>query len=84
MFLKDLVDWRSLGLALGLHYPTLEMIAEEQCGNIGRCKIEMLAVWLKQKNNASRAQEGDPSWPVLRAALKRIEEEELANRILVS
>ena len=82
MFLKDLVDWRSLGLALGLHYPTLEMIAEEQCGNIGRCKIEMLAAWLKQKDSVS--QEGVPSWQVLRAALWRIGEKELASRIIVS
>ena len=72
MFVKDLVDWQSLGLALGLCYPTLEMIAEEQRGNIAHCKTKMLAAWLQQQDNC--CQNGVPSWSVLRAALRRMGE----------
>ena len=80
MFLKDLVDWQSLGLALGLRYPTLEMITKEKHGDIGECKLKMLAAWLKQQHSVS--QKGVPSWSVLRDALKRIEENELADKII--
>ena len=82
MFLKNVVDWQSLGLALGLLYPTLEMIAKEKHGDIGECKIEMLAAWLKQQDNTF--QKGIPSWSVLQAALRSIEDNQLASRIPVS
>ena len=39
--LKNLVDWQSLGLELGLLYPTLKRIKKEQCGDINDCKMEM-------------------------------------------
>ena len=80
MFVKDLVDWQSLGLALGLRYPTLKMIMKEKHGNIGECKLEMLAAWLQQQDNVS--QQGVPSWSVLRAAQRRIRENELADQLL--
>ena len=80
MSVKDLVDWQSLGLALGLRYPTLEMIAEEQRGNIGQCKMKMLAAWLQQQDNVR--QKGVPSCSVLQAALRRVGENELADKII--
>ena len=80
MFLKNLVDWQSLGLALGLLYPTLEMIAKEKHGDIGECKMKMLAAWLQQKDNVP--QKGDPSWSVLQGALRRMGENELADKII--
>ena len=80
MFLKNLVDWQSLGLALGLLYPTLKMIAKEQRGDIEECKMEMLAAWLQQKDNVP--QKGDPSWSVLQGALRRMGENELADKII--
>ena len=80
MFLKNFLDWQSLGLALGLLYPTVKMIAKEQHGDIGECKMEMLAGWLQQKDNVS--QKGVPSWSVLRAALRRMGENELADKII--
>ena len=79
MFLRNLIDWQSLGLALGLLYPTLEMIAKEKHGNIGECKMEMLAAWLKKEDNVP--QKGDLSWLVLQSALRRMGENELADRI---
>ena len=75
--LKNLVDWQSLGLELGLFYTTLEIIEREQHGNITMCKIKMLAAWLQQRDNVS--QKGVPSWSVLRTALKEIGEGQLAS-----
>ena len=76
-FLKNVVDWQSLGLELGLLYPTLEQIEEEQRGVIIKCKTKMLAAWLQQQDNVS--QNGVPSWSVLRTALRSIGENELAS-----
>ena len=76
-FLKSVVDWQSLGLELGLLYPTLEQIEDEQRGAIVKCKTKMLAAWLQQQDNVS--QNGVPSWSVLRTALRSIGENELAS-----
>ena len=80
MTLKNLNDWQSLGLALGLLYHTLERIEEEQRGAIEKCKIKMIAAWLEKKDNVSK--NGDPSWVVLRTALVNIDENELADKII--
>ena len=79
MFLKDLVDWLNLGLALGLLYPTLQLI-ERDSGNTDGCKTKMLAAWLQQQDNVP--QEGVPSWSVLQTALRRMGENELAGKII--
>ena len=76
-FLKNVVDWQSLGLELGLLYPTLKRIKKEQHGDISDCVMEMLAAWLQQQDNVSR--KGVPSWSVLRTALRSIGENELAS-----
>ena len=78
--IHDLNDWKELGLQLGLLYPTLERIDREQRGRISGCKIDMLTAWLEQQDNVS--QRGVPSWSVLRGALQRIGEHELADRIV--
>ena len=78
-FLKNLVDWQSLGLELGLLYPTLEQIDEEQRGIIDKCKTKMLAAWLQQQDYVS--QRGIPSWAVLKTALEQIGEHQLASEI---
>ena len=80
MTLKNLNDWQSLGLALGLLYPTLERIEMEQRGNITMCKTKMLAAWLQQQDNVS--QNGVPSWSVLRTALEEIGERQLASELI--
>ena len=74
--LKNIVDWESLGLELGLLYPSLEKIEVDQRGLVEQCKTKMLAAWLKEQDNASQ-----PSWSVLRAALESIGENELARSI---
>ena len=78
VFLKSVVDWQSLGLALGLLYPTLEIIEKEQLGVVEQCKTKMLAAWLQQQDSVCQNC-SVPSWSVLRAALRSIGENELAS-----
>ena len=78
--LKNLVDWQSLGLELGILYPTLKKIKKEQQGEISDCMMEMLAAWLQQQDNVS--QNGVPSWSVLRTALEEIGERQLASELI--
>ena len=78
-FLKDVNDWQSLGLELGLLYPTLIWIEEEQRGVIDKCRMEMLAAWLQRQDNVRR--HGVPSWSILKTALVNIGENELADTI---
>ena len=77
MFLQNVNKWQRLGLALGLLYPTLERIDENQRGNIEKCRTKMIAAWLKQQDNVCK--NGVPSWAVLRKALEKIGENQLAN-----
>ena len=77
--IRDLNDWKDLGLQLGLLYSTLKRINLEQHGIINNCIMEMLSAWLQQQDNVT--QKGVPSWSVLRAALKLMGEHETADRI---
>ena len=54
MSIKNLTDWQSLGLALGLLYPTLKKIDDDQHGKTDRCVMEMIAAWLQQQDNVSK------------------------------
>ena len=81
MKLKNLNDWQSLGLALGLLYPTLERMEDEQRGAIEKCKTKMIAAWLQQQDNVCK--NGVPSWAVLRKALEQIGENQLASSELM-
>ena len=78
-FLKYFNDWQSLGLELGLLYPTLERIEEEQRGDVNKCTMKMLAAWLQRQDNVSQV--GVPSWSVLQTGLRNIGENELADTI---
>ena len=71
-------DWHSLGLVLGLLYPTLERIKIDH-GTVERCKTEMLAAWLQQQDNVTK--KGVPSWSTLKIVLENIGEKELASEI---
>ena len=82
MALENLNDWQRLGLALGLLHPTIERIEEEQRGAIEKCKNKMIDSWLEKKDNVS--QNGAPSWVVLQTALRKINENELAEKIITS
>ena len=75
----NVTDWKRLGLELGLHYPTLTKIRSDQHDQTDDCKMEMLSAWLNQQDCV--LQKGVPSWPVLQAALRRMGENELADKI---
>ena len=79
-FLKDLVDWQSLGLELGLHYPSLEKIKIDY-GMVEQCKMKMLSAWLKKEDDVGQV--GSPSWKVLQVALRNIGENCLASKIIL-
>ena len=81
VILRGLTDWKILGLALGLLYPTLEYIEKDNDRN-DECWMKMLAAWLRRQDNVY--QKGVPSWSVLRAALKSVGENELGEIVLVS
>ena len=77
--LRSIVDWKPLGLELGLSYATLQCIDRDQYGMIEDCKTEMLAAWLQQMDKVS--QYGVPSWSTLQTALRNIREDELVSEI---
>ena len=80
MCLKSVLHWKKLGLALGLLYPTLQKIEKEQHEKVDDCLMEMLAAWLQQQDNVCK--KGDPSWVVLRTALEKIGERQLASELI--
>ena len=73
-------DWKRLGLTLGLLYNTLTCIETHRHYKQDDCIKDMLSAWLQQKDNVT--QTGVPSWSVLRGALQKIGEHELADRIV--
>ena len=75
----DLTDWKRLGLALGLHYPTLTSIESYRHYKVDECRMDMLSAWLQQQDGV--CQKGVPSWAGLKAALKRMGENGIADRI---
>ena len=42
--LKKVNDWQSLGLQLGLLYPTPEKIVTDNHGKVEQCKTKMIAM----------------------------------------
>ena len=74
--LENVNEWLLLGLQLGLIYPTLKRIEEEQDKNIKKCKTEMLAAWLQEEDNVA-----DPCCADLKAALKNIGQNRVASEI---
>ena len=79
MFVKQVVNWKDLGLALGLAYSTLQKIEKGQHHVVDDCMRDMLAAWLQQQDNVTS--KGTPSWRALQTALRTIAENELANKI---
>ena len=66
-----------LGLKLGIQYPTLKKIKEDQRGcGIEACKMEMLAAWLQGDDNAE-----EQTWSTLVDALRSMDQNVLADKI---
>ena len=64
----EVVDWMKLGLKLGVLYPTMRKIEEEQRGRVERCKREMMAAWLQGEDNAR-----EQTWSTLADAVDKID-----------
>ena len=80
--LKNVNDWQSLGLQLGLLYPTLEKIENDNKREVEQCKTKVIAAWLKQQDNVT--QTGVPSWSMLQTALRKIGEIDVASQIVTT
>ena len=52
--LKNVNDWQSLGLDLGLLYTTLKRMEKGQQRVISKCNTEMLAAWLQQQDHVAK------------------------------
>ena len=69
--------WDRLGLSLGLYMPTLEDIEEKHRGDVDRCLMKCLTLWLQKKDNAR-----PPSWISLASALYQIDEKAASEKII--
>ena len=74
----DVNQWLSLGLALGLHYPTLEKIEADK-EKVDDRRRQMLVAWLQQKDDVIT--DALPTWNTLVSALRKIKENVVADKI---
>ena len=72
---KEIVEWKDLGLKLGLFYSTLEEIELDHNRNKNR-KREMLAAWLKGEDNSK-----DRTWSTLVEVVHKVNNHSLAEEI---
>ena len=71
--------WFELGLLLGILQPTLAKIEKDHRDDVVRCLQECLTCWLRRVNQVD--ENGRPSWDVLVSALKKMEENYVAENI---
>ena len=71
-------NWLTLGLKLGLLKSTLDSIESEHRGNLSRCLMECLCLWLQRVDKVD--ERGGPLWETLAAGLSKIGENESANK----
>ena len=64
---KEIVDWKDLGLNLGILCHTLRSI-EEQHGDVKKCCMEMITAWLQGEDNAK-----ERTWSTLVDAVGKID-----------
>ena len=69
--------WDRLGLSLGLYMPTLKDIESQYRGDVDRCLMECLTLWLQKKDKAR-----PPSWILLASALYQIDEKPISEKII--
>ena len=66
----DNANWRKLGLELGLHERTLNVIDRDHPNNTDGCHTESLTRWLKRADDVDK--QGKPTYNVLATALYNI------------
>ena len=69
------VDWKHLGLELGLGPTTLEQIEMNYQDDLFQCTRDMLTAWLLQRDNVSQI--GATSWSCLKSALEETGEKKI-------
>ena len=73
------VNWFGLGIQLGLKHSRLQDIEIDNPRDVSRCKIDMIAAWLKKKDDV--AKKGGPTCKQLVEALRVIGEIGLSEEI---
>ena len=63
-------NWRMLGLQLGLHKRTLDVIDSNHPRDTDRCHMECLTNWLTRDDDVDK--QGKPTYNVLATALDNI------------
>ena len=71
-------NWLSLGLALGLHKPTLDTIETNHRQDPSHCLLECLTKWLYRADNVDSV--GPPTWDSLANGLYRINDNGIAQK----
>ena len=71
--------WFKLGLLLGILQPTLAKIEADHRNDVARCLQECMTCWLRRVDKVD--ERGRPSWDVLASALKKMEENFVAENI---
>ena len=71
--------WFKLGLLLGILQPTLAKIEADHRNDVARCLQECMTCWLRRVDKVD--EKGRPSWDVLVSALKKMEENYVAENI---
>ena len=69
--LHDVIDWKSLGLRLGMKLPRLETIKAD-CPTLVERRIQMFSEWQKKVS---------PTWSAVVQALDEIGERRLASKL---
>ena len=52
---RDVVNWKYLGLTLGLEKPQLDIMDQNCRGIVKDCRMEMISLWLDTGNASWRA-----------------------------
>uniref|UniRef100_A0A1X7T3S4 Death domain-containing protein n=1 Tax=Amphimedon queenslandica TaxID=400682 RepID=A0A1X7T3S4_AMPQE len=65
-------DWDKLGISLGLHKNTLDVISANERGDVDRCFTECLVKWLSRADDVDSKCNGKPSYSSLADALDRM------------
>ena len=71
--------WYELGLRLGLHKYTLDIIEANHPGDRSRCLIECLTQWLHRADNVDSR--GGATWDSLSTALRSMDEVAIADEL---
>ena len=78
--LTDLIEWKELGLKLGLRYPTLDKIEVNKLNKVDDCKMEMLACWLRKQDKVKS--KNGPSWEQLVKVLRAMKKSDIVENVV--